>query len=133
MIIINDHTFFGIILGMVSQEEYEYASFKCAFCKTMNPARKLRPIAPRISGQNAGDFVAPLRGNIVPSFDTDSSSSSKSSPVIRRTRKTTTNPFESGSETDGDDRKATEPTSQPQPNETNENPVEKPSDLKKDE
>lgn len=33
---------------MVSQEEYEYSAFKCAFCKVLNPAKKLRPIAPRI-------------------------------------------------------------------------------------
>lgn len=33
---------------MVSQEEYEYSVFKCAFCKALNPARKLRPIAPRL-------------------------------------------------------------------------------------
>lgn len=33
---------------MVSQEEYEYSAFKCAFCKALNPAKKLRPIAPRL-------------------------------------------------------------------------------------
>lgn len=33
---------------MVSQEEYEYSSFKCAFCKSLNPAKKIRPIAPRL-------------------------------------------------------------------------------------
>lgn len=39
---------------MVSQEEYDYAAFKCAFCKILNPAKKLRPIAPRISSQKVG-------------------------------------------------------------------------------
>uniref|UniRef100_A0A336LNE8 Endoplasmic reticulum junction formation protein lunapark n=1 Tax=Culicoides sonorensis TaxID=179676 RepID=A0A336LNE8_CULSO len=34
--------------GMALQEEYEYTSFKCAFCQTLNPARKQRPIAPRL-------------------------------------------------------------------------------------
>ncbi|XP_055317806.1 endoplasmic reticulum junction formation protein lunapark-B [Sitodiplosis mosellana] len=34
--------------GMVSQEEYEYSAFKCAFCKALNPAKKIRPIAPRL-------------------------------------------------------------------------------------
>lgn len=34
--------------GMALQEEYEYTSFKCAFCGTLNPARKRRPIAPRL-------------------------------------------------------------------------------------
>lgn len=35
-------------IGMVSQEQYEYSAFKCAFCKELNPAKKLRPIAPRL-------------------------------------------------------------------------------------
>lgn len=35
--------------GMVSQEEYEYSAFKCAFCQALNPARKIRPIAPRLA------------------------------------------------------------------------------------
>lgn len=34
--------------GMALQEEYEYTAFKCAFCGTLNPARKQRPIAPRL-------------------------------------------------------------------------------------
>lgn len=33
---------------MVSQEEYEYSAFKCAFCKALNSAKKIRPIAPRL-------------------------------------------------------------------------------------
>lgn len=37
---------------MVSQEEYEYSAFKCAFCKALNPAKKLRPIAPRLPLQS---------------------------------------------------------------------------------
>lgn len=34
--------------GMALQEEYEYAAFRCAFCGTMNPSRKSRPIAPKL-------------------------------------------------------------------------------------
>lgn len=34
---------------MVSQEEYEYSAFKCAFCQALNPAKKIRPIAPRLA------------------------------------------------------------------------------------
>lgn len=34
---------------MTSQEDYEYSAFRCAFCKTLNPAKKLRPIAPRLA------------------------------------------------------------------------------------
>lgn len=39
---------------MVSQEEYEYSAFKCAFCKALNPAKKLRPIAPRLPLSSKG-------------------------------------------------------------------------------
>lgn len=35
-------------IGMVSQEEYDYSAFKCAFCHAYNPAKKLRPSAPKI-------------------------------------------------------------------------------------
>jgi len=36
--------------GMALQEEYEYTSFKCAFCGTLNQAKKQRPVAPRLEG-----------------------------------------------------------------------------------
>ncbi|KAH8389870.1 hypothetical protein KR200_002977, partial [Drosophila serrata] len=35
--------------GMLPKEEYEYASFRCAFCNVLNQARKERPVAPRLS------------------------------------------------------------------------------------
>lgn len=38
--------------GMTSQEEYEYAAFRCAFCNTLNPSRKLRPAAPKLPDPN---------------------------------------------------------------------------------
>lgn len=34
---------------MASPEEYEYSAFRCAFCQALNPARKLRPIGPKIA------------------------------------------------------------------------------------
>lgn len=34
---------------MLPKEEYEYASFRCAFCNVLNQARKERPVAPRLS------------------------------------------------------------------------------------
>lgn len=91
---------------MVSQEEYEYASFKCAFCRTLNPAKKLRPIAPRISGQNIICNEVPLPTKIAA---TDTESSSKSSPE-RSKHSDTCNPFESGSDSDvnGDETKLSE-------------------------
>lgn len=41
--------------GMVSLEEYEYSAFRCAFCKVLNPAKKIRPKAPAI--ENIGSTV----------------------------------------------------------------------------
>ncbi|KAH8277623.1 hypothetical protein KR018_002406, partial [Drosophila ironensis] len=35
--------------GMLPKEEYEYTTFRCAFCNVLNPARKQRPVAPRLS------------------------------------------------------------------------------------
>ncbi|XP_058058573.1 endoplasmic reticulum junction formation protein lunapark-B [Anopheles bellator] len=35
--------------GMALKEEYEYTAFRCAFCGTFNPAKKQRPMAPRLS------------------------------------------------------------------------------------
>ncbi|XP_066522543.1 endoplasmic reticulum junction formation protein lunapark-B isoform X2 [Hoplias malabaricus] len=34
--------------GMALKEEFEYLSFRCAYCYFMNPARKTRPQAPRL-------------------------------------------------------------------------------------
>ncbi|XP_055641337.1 endoplasmic reticulum junction formation protein lunapark-B [Toxorhynchites rutilus septentrionalis] len=34
--------------GMALQEEYEFAAFRCAFCGAFNPAKKLRPMAPKL-------------------------------------------------------------------------------------
>lgn len=34
--------------GMALQEDYEYTSFKCAFCGAFCPAKKQRPIGPRL-------------------------------------------------------------------------------------
>ncbi|KAH9496058.1 hypothetical protein Btru_012615 [Bulinus truncatus] len=40
--------------GMALKEEFEYLSFRCCYCYHLNPARKQRPIAPRL------EFFAPL-------------------------------------------------------------------------
>merc|ERR1712226_1554745 len=34
--------------GMALKEEYEYVAFRCAYCGLSNPAKKGRPVAPRI-------------------------------------------------------------------------------------
>uniref|UniRef100_A0A8B9LXP5 Endoplasmic reticulum junction formation protein lunapark n=1 Tax=Astyanax mexicanus TaxID=7994 RepID=A0A8B9LXP5_ASTMX len=35
--------------GMALKEEFEYVAFRCAYCYFLNPARKTRPQAPRLS------------------------------------------------------------------------------------
>ncbi|XP_069568989.1 endoplasmic reticulum junction formation protein lunapark-B [Brachyistius frenatus] len=34
--------------GMALKEEFEYLTFRCAYCYFLNPARKTRPLAPRL-------------------------------------------------------------------------------------
>ncbi|XP_029968640.1 endoplasmic reticulum junction formation protein lunapark-A isoform X2 [Salarias fasciatus] len=34
--------------GMALKEEFEYIAFRCAYCYFLNPARKTRPLAPRL-------------------------------------------------------------------------------------
>lgn len=34
--------------GMAFEEEFYYSTFNCAYCNTVNPARKLRPVAPKL-------------------------------------------------------------------------------------
>lgn len=61
---------------MLPMEEYEYATFNCAFCDTLNPARKERPVAPRLSLQAAPQPETPqssLQKQRNDSSDTDSS------------------------------------------------------------
>lgn len=43
--------------GMASLEEYEYSAFRCAYCKVLNPARKIRPKAPALSIENIGSTI----------------------------------------------------------------------------
>lgn len=45
---------------MLPMEEYEYTTFHCAFCDTLNQARKERPVAPRLSLQAAAQPDTPL-------------------------------------------------------------------------
>lgn len=70
------------LAGMVSQEEYEYSAFKCAFCKALNPAKKLRPVAPRLplpamplSGMTAGEQQSILQRSAIAARSEEPSSS----------------------------------------------------------
>ncbi|XP_011660728.1 endoplasmic reticulum junction formation protein lunapark-B-like isoform X2 [Strongylocentrotus purpuratus] len=46
--------------GMALQEEYEYLAFRCAYCKTFNPSKKVRPNAPKLPETPAVAFGARL-------------------------------------------------------------------------
>ncbi|CAG5119008.1 unnamed protein product [Candidula unifasciata] len=43
--------------GMALKEEFEYLSFRCCYCYNLNPAKKQRPLAPRL------EFFAPGSSN----------------------------------------------------------------------
>lgn len=47
--------------GMALKEEFEYMSFRCCYCYTLNPARKKRPVAPKLEFETAP--VAAIKHN----------------------------------------------------------------------
>jgi hypothetical protein len=90
--------------GMALQEEYEYAVFRCAFCNTLNPAKKLRPIAPRLQVEGVG---TPLKIDDAKKSDSSTSPSEKDSgkcqflhPTRWFTRSKTEKWFIAGSDSD---------------------------------
>lgn len=60
---------------MVSLEDYEYSAFRCAFCKVLNPAKKIRPKAPALSIENIGSTIR--SSSSTSSSDKDSNSESE--------------------------------------------------------
>lgn len=40
---------------MALREEFEYVSFRCCYCFTLNPARKLRVAAPKLEPTKIGE------------------------------------------------------------------------------
>ncbi|XP_067299250.1 endoplasmic reticulum junction formation protein lunapark-A [Pseudorasbora parva] len=59
--------------GMALKEEFEYIAFRCAYCYFLNPARKMRPQAPRLP-----EFTAEAKTSQDPpavAMETDLSSS----------------------------------------------------------
>lgn len=74
--------------GMALQEEYEYAAFRCAFCGAFNPAKKQRPLAPRLPFEQAQlDKLRERRGSTSsvaesePSSVADDSNSAEADPA----------------------------------------------------
>ncbi|XP_052004135.1 endoplasmic reticulum junction formation protein lunapark-A-like [Xyrauchen texanus] len=47
--------------GMALKEEFEYVAFRCAYCYFLNPARKMRPQAPRLP-----EFIAETKMSQTP-------------------------------------------------------------------
>lgn len=56
---------------MALKEEFEYLSYRCCYCYTLNPARKKRPAAPRLE--------LSIRNQSPPQTGTDTSDSEKKS------------------------------------------------------
>ncbi|EDV59501.1 endoplasmic reticulum junction formation protein lunapark [Drosophila erecta] len=67
--------------GMLPKEEYEYTTFRCAFCNVLNPARKKRPVAPRLSLEAPSDN-ATKRNDSSESESSDDASDKE--PSVRR-------------------------------------------------
>merc|ERR1712029_648737 len=44
--------------GMALREEFEYIAYRCCYCYYWNPARKQRPVAPRLPEQSAVSTAA---------------------------------------------------------------------------
>ncbi|KAH8301350.1 hypothetical protein KR059_000746, partial [Drosophila kikkawai] len=65
--------------GMLPKEEYEYASFRCAFCSALNQARKERPVAPRLSLE----APTPTKRNESSESESSDDESEKQAPVRR--------------------------------------------------
>ncbi|XP_041565847.1 endoplasmic reticulum junction formation protein lunapark-B [Drosophila elegans] len=66
--------------GMLPKEEYEYTTFRCGFCNVLNPARKKRPVAPRLSLEAPSESTAKRND----SSDSESSDDSDKEPSVRR-------------------------------------------------
>ena len=60
--------------GMALQEEYEYATFRCAFCGALNPAKKQRPAGPKLPFEQVP--IKQVEKKVSSSSESQSSSSS---------------------------------------------------------
>ncbi|XP_037035624.1 endoplasmic reticulum junction formation protein lunapark-B isoform X2 [Bradysia coprophila] len=68
--------------GMVSLEEYEYSAFRCAFCKVLNPAKKIRPKAPALSIENIGSTIQSSSSTSSSDKDSGSETEEKSNSLM---------------------------------------------------
>ncbi|XP_037944902.1 endoplasmic reticulum junction formation protein lunapark-B isoform X2 [Teleopsis dalmanni] len=70
--------------GMALKEEFDYVTFRCAFCHSLNPSRKSRPAAPRLQTHPIGNFSIKKTSSESSSSDTESESKFKA-PTIQVT------------------------------------------------
>lgn len=66
---------------MVSLEDYEYSAFRCAFCKVLNPAKKIRPKAPALSVENIGSTLKSSSSTSSSEKDSGSENEEQKSPM----------------------------------------------------
>merc|ERR1712192_372836 len=65
--------------GMALREEFEYVAYRCCYCYYWNPARKQRPVAPRLPDA----ATLPQSGASSDSSDDDSEPPSRRDSLIR--------------------------------------------------
>jgi len=65
--------------GMALREEFEYIAYRCCYCYYWNPARKQRPVAPRLPDPS----VQPMTRESSSSEESDRSTPSSSAPSRR--------------------------------------------------
>lgn len=46
--------------GMALKDEFEYVTFRCCYCNSYNPPRKIRPLAPRIEPSSSSSNTEPV-------------------------------------------------------------------------
>lgn len=69
--------------GMALQEDYEYTAFRCAFCASLNPAKKQRPLAPRLPFEQAQlDKMSEVRRSTSSIAESESSSPEDNGAVV---------------------------------------------------
>jgi len=68
--------------GMALREEFEYIAFRCCYCYYWNPARKQRPVAPRLAA--AAEKPTGSSNNSESSSGSDESSPSSRRPSVSK-------------------------------------------------
>ncbi|XP_036331625.1 endoplasmic reticulum junction formation protein lunapark-A [Rhagoletis pomonella] len=68
--------------GMALKEDFDYTTFRCAFCNALNPARKARPIAPRLPEQHFSNLKRDSNSSSSSPTDIDSESDEPAAPML---------------------------------------------------